>query len=346
MTTKINLNKEILALFSGQASVVTTPKLYIMLTGNHALAIILNQCVYWSNKSENKDGWFYKEYKEWFDEIHMPERTLRRRFDRLEQMGWITTKVKKIRGTNTKHIFPHMDKIIASISTMLDTTCPDRPLCPVPESSINDEQKPCTKITPTGQNGRSEPAKVADSSIDTEDYLQKKLTNCESSSSFYFSETIDQDIVGQKLFRDDRTDDEFLKEVIEHVENHSDKKFSRIVRAQGAIKLLAKLKSQNIIFYVAGKEPKEDVKPKKQVESVFTDDELAAVNEYKHAKKMEEWGAAFEVHMPNQDRVKLALSVIERIKAMEATPCKPRLAPNSARKNSLTSASNLVSHLA
>jgi len=170
---KINLNKEIIALFSGQASVVTTPKLYIKLTGSHSLAIVLNQCVYWSNKSEHKDGWFYKQYHEWFDEVHIPERTLRRRFDRLEQMGWITTKVKKIRGLNTKHIYPHMDKIIDSISIMLSTDCPDRPTSPVsPES----EQKPCTKVAPTGQSGRSEPATLSDSSIYTEDYEQIKTT--------------------------------------------------------------------------------------------------------------------------------------------------------------------------
>lgn len=345
-TTTLNLNKGVLALFSGQASVVTTPKLYIMLTGNHALAVILNQCVFWSNKSKNDDGWFYKEYKEWYDEIHMPERTLRRRFDKLEQMGWITTKVKKHNGINKKHICPHMDRIIESISTMLDRTCPDRPLCPVPENSTNDDQKPCTKVTPTGQGGRSESAKVAGSSIDTEDYVQKKTTNCEkSSSSFFFSETIDQDIIDQKLFSDKRTDDEFINEVVEHVENHSDKKYSRIVRAQAALKLLKKLKSQNIMFYVAGKAPKEEDKPKKQVVALFTEDELAAVNEYKHAKKMEDWGAKFEVHMPNKERAKFAESVIERMKAMEAQPCQPSSAPTSARKNSLTSVSNLVSHL-
>lgn len=345
-TTTLNLNKEILALFSGQASVVTTPKLYIMLTGNHALAIVLNQCVYWSNKSENKDGWFYKEYKDWFEEVHMPERTLRRRFDKLEQMGWITTKVKKIRGVNKKHIFPHMDKIIDSISIMLDTTCPDRPLFPDTENSSNDDHNTCTKIAPTGQNGRSEPAKMSDSSIYTEDYRQKRTTNCEiSSSSFLFSEAIDQEILDQKLFRDERTDEEFMQAVLEHINNHSDKKFSRIVRAQAAIKLLKKLKSQNIMFYVAGKAPKEESKPQQKVASLFSEDELAAVQEYRHAKKMQEWGAKFDVHMPNKERQKLAESVIERMKVMETNPCQISSILNNARKDSLNSVLNVVSHL-
>ena len=244
-TPKLNLNKKILALFSGQASMVTTPKLYIQLTGSHTLAIVLSQCIYWSDKSECEDGWFYKRYDEWFDEIHVPERTLRRRFDHLEMQGWITTKVKKVRGTNIKHIHPNMDLIIESLNTMLNKTCPDRPNSPVsPES----EQKPCTKVAPTGQNGRSEPAKMADSSIYTEDYDQKKLTNCPSSSSFLFSETTDRNLLNQKLSRDERTDEEFMAQCLDHVENFSDKKFPVLQRANALVKLLKKLKANNEIF--------------------------------------------------------------------------------------------------
>lgn len=172
-TPKLNLNKKILALFSGQESMVTTPKLYIQLTGSHTLAIVLSQCIYWSDKSECDDGWFYKRYDEWFEEIHIPERTLRRRFDHLEIQGWITTKVKKVRGINIKHIHPNMDLIIESLNTMLNNDCSNRPNSPVRKEN---EQKTCTKFAPTGQIGRSEPAKLSDSSIYTEDYNQKKLT--------------------------------------------------------------------------------------------------------------------------------------------------------------------------
>lgn len=244
-TSKLNLNKEIIALFSGQASMVTTPKLYIKLTGSHSLAIVLNQCVFWSNKSESGDGWFYKRYDEWFDEVHIPERTLRRRFDHLEMQGWITTKVKKVRGTNIKHIYPNMDLIIESISNMLSVTCPDRPNSPI---SPEKEQNPCTKVAPTGQTGRSETANLSDSSIYTEDYEQKKLTNCPSSSSFLFSETTDRNLLNQKLNRDTRTDEEFMAVCVEHVENHSDKKFPVLQRAAALVKLLRRLKSENVIF--------------------------------------------------------------------------------------------------
>lgn len=178
--SKINLNKEIISLFSGQASIVTTPKLYIQLTGSHSLATVLNQCVFWSNKSELKDGWFYKKYTEWYEEIHIPERTLRRCFERLEILGWITTKVKKVKGVNIKHIHPNMDRIIESISDMLSTDSPIRPLCP--PGSIND-QNSCTKIAPTGHIGRSETATLSDSSIYTEENKQMSVGDSSNPSS-------------------------------------------------------------------------------------------------------------------------------------------------------------------
>lgn len=343
-TSKINLNKEIIALFSGQASVVTTPKLYIQLTGSHSLAIVLNQAVFWSNKSKCKDGFFHKTYEEWFDEIHIPERTLRRRFDRLEQKGWITTKVKKVYGKNIKHVQPHMDKIIESISIMLSTDCPIRPTS---QERPEVEQKPCTKVNPTGHIGRSEPATLSDSYIETDDHFQNKNTSTAVSSDFFFSETLDRQMLNEKLCRDTRSDDEFLEGVVLHVNNHSDAALPLVVRQQGALKLLRKLKSNNEIFYVKGSAPKEEEKPKQQApKGPFTPDELEAVSELNHALKMAEWGASLEVHMPKKERRDFAYSVKERMKAMEAATCQqPSSPPSNARKNCLTSVSNLVSHL-
>jgi len=252
---KKNLNKEIIALFSGQSSTFTTPKLYVQLTGSQSLGLILNQIIFYSNKSTTcKDGWFHKDYEEWFEEILIPERTLRRKFFKLEEKNLIETKIKKVSGLNTLHVRPNMDHIIELISIMLDTDCPNRPLWP---NGLTDVQKTCTKVAPTGHFGRSEPATLAVSegsiSLYTDDYLHKKLTNCESSSSFIFSETLDRDMVFQKLERDKRTPKEFLLDIKDHVENHSDKKFPKIQRAQAAIKLLKKLKYENVIFCVAGK---------------------------------------------------------------------------------------------
>lgn len=167
--SKINLNKEIIALFSGQSSILTIPKLYVQITGSHSLALVLNQCVFWANKSSLPDGWFYKKYSEWFEEIHIPERTLRRQFEKLSTKGWIKTKTKMVNGINIIHFKPDMDKIIESIKYLLNENPPNRPLCP---NGSNNELKNCTKVAPSGHIGRTESATLSDSSIYTDNNKQ------------------------------------------------------------------------------------------------------------------------------------------------------------------------------
>src|SRR5690606_9311225 len=80
------------------------PSLYIALTGNKNKARVLNQLIFWSNKSTKYlDGWFYKPYEVWQKETGVSERTLRNIFKEFETKGWIQTKVKKIYGKNIKH---------------------------------------------------------------------------------------------------------------------------------------------------------------------------------------------------------------------------------------------------
>jgi len=331
---KKNLNKEIIALFSGQSSTITTPKIYLELTKKFNLAVVLNQCVFWSNKSNADFGYFYKSYEDWFEEIHVPERTLRRLLEKLEIQGWITTKVKKINGVNTKHILTHMDRIIDSISIYLDKDPPGIPEWP---NGSTIEQKNCTEIAPTGHIGRSRTATLSVSSLYTEENIQ---INTDCSSSFNFSEVLDKKILDAKLPRDKRSEKEFMLNVIDHIDNHSDKKFSRIIRAQAALKLLKNLQRDNILFYAKVSEEKSKSSPYPL--SPFTKDELDLVNEYKHALKMAKWGSSIEIHMPDEERRDYAKVLLARIESMEDVKCLPEM---NVRKNSLTSVSNLVSHL-
>lgn len=179
-----NINKEIVALFSGfsgQSNTVTIPRMYVELTGSHSTGVVLNQCVFWSNKSKKEEGWFYKTYEEWFEEIHVPERTLRRHFEKLELAGWITTKIKKVNGINVKHIFTHTDRIIESLQNKLYNNNPNQPICPV---SINTGETAVQNLT--------HPATLADSDrplcpvpLYTDDYIQN-TKDCETTSSSFF----------------------------------------------------------------------------------------------------------------------------------------------------------------
>lgn len=206
-----NLNKHIIGLFSGQERIVTTPKIYISLTGSLSLAVVLNQCVFWSNKSSLKHGWFYKDYVEWFEETHIPERTLRRRFDKLEEAGLIITKVKKVNGINTKHIFTCLDKIYELILNISDETCPDRPYCP---DGLNIDHEYSTKVAPTGQSGRLETAKVAGSTIYTEENIQMCVgeapTTTHTGNSFSIKKQ-NQDDAERPAFENEQAKEMFQK---------------------------------------------------------------------------------------------------------------------------------------
>lgn len=125
-------------------------------------------------------------------------------------------------------------------------------------SSISTISQKCEmENTDLGNGSHRNVTPIPDTIPDTDP--DKKLTNCKpiSSSSFTFSNTIDKSILDQKLDRDERTNEEFMIQVKEHVDNHSDKKFPFMQRAQAVLKLLTKMKSQNVIFYVAGKSPTE-----------------------------------------------------------------------------------------
>jgi hypothetical protein len=37
--------------------------------GDHNAAILLNQILYWTSRTDNPDGWFYKTYQHWYDEL-------------------------------------------------------------------------------------------------------------------------------------------------------------------------------------------------------------------------------------------------------------------------------------
>lgn len=64
--------------FSGQANVLTIPRLFVDLTGDHISALFLSQVIYWSERTNDPEGWFYKTDKEWIDELGITRHQLNR----------------------------------------------------------------------------------------------------------------------------------------------------------------------------------------------------------------------------------------------------------------------------
>ncbi|MEK4715369.1 hypothetical protein [Sporosarcina sp. FSL K6-5500] len=109
--------RKVLAQLSGHDRIVTIPKTYIEITGNLAESILLNQIVFYSDKSKRKDGFFYKSYKEWEEETCLTERQVRYATKKLKDKGLIETKLLKANGSPTVHYKLHSDKLVKWIMT-------------------------------------------------------------------------------------------------------------------------------------------------------------------------------------------------------------------------------------
>lgn len=109
--------KALIAQTSGQKNTLTIPKIYVELTGDLTTALLLNQIVFYSDKSKRNDGYFYKTYKDWEEEILLTERQVRNSANKLKKMGLIETKVMKANGSPTVHYKLDYDKLVDSILT-------------------------------------------------------------------------------------------------------------------------------------------------------------------------------------------------------------------------------------
>ena len=109
--------KALIAQTSGQKNTLTIPKIYVELTGDLTTALLLNRIVFYSNEFKRNDGFFYKTYKDWEQEILLTERQVRNSANKLKKMGLIETKVMKANGSPTVHYKLDYDKLVDLILT-------------------------------------------------------------------------------------------------------------------------------------------------------------------------------------------------------------------------------------
>ncbi|WP_049401116.1 conserved phage C-terminal domain-containing protein [Staphylococcus epidermidis] len=93
----------IITQFSGQNNIIPIPTIYIRITEDYPSAALLNQMIYWSDRTNRKDGYFYKSYNEWYEELHLTEYQVRRATKKLKSFGFVDTALKKANGAPTLH---------------------------------------------------------------------------------------------------------------------------------------------------------------------------------------------------------------------------------------------------
>ena len=111
--------KLLIATYSGNERHITIPKIYLELTNDYPTAALLNQMIFWSDKTKRRDGFFYKTYKEWEEETFLSEYQVRRASKVLKELGFLETKLKKANGSPTLHYKLDMDALSESIVNKL-----------------------------------------------------------------------------------------------------------------------------------------------------------------------------------------------------------------------------------
>ena len=105
--------KSLVERISGQAVVITVLRIYLDIFDDLDTAAVLSQCMFWSDKGKDGDGWFYKSQPEWRNEIGVKRSTLETAIERLITCGIVETKVKGCGKGNspTTHYWINMDEL-------------------------------------------------------------------------------------------------------------------------------------------------------------------------------------------------------------------------------------------
>ena len=119
MKNNVQINK-LIGTFSGQGNIITFPKIYFKITKDVNAAIVLNQIVYWSDRTKRTDGFFYKTYKEWNEEILLTQYQVKNAVDKLIKLKFVETKLHRANGAPTVHYRANIRLLTNSIIKELD----------------------------------------------------------------------------------------------------------------------------------------------------------------------------------------------------------------------------------
>lgn len=112
---------ELIKSLSGQANIIAIPRIYIdLLDGDINAAMLLSQIVYWSDKSKRKDGWFYKSFSEWNQEIGLSQYKVKRATQMLQEKKLIQVALHRANGAPTLHYKLDFPLLTNSIMKFLD----------------------------------------------------------------------------------------------------------------------------------------------------------------------------------------------------------------------------------
>jgi len=78
-------------------------RIFVDIAGSIAAALMLSQAVYWSTRTKNPAGWFYKTADDWQEETGLTRREQEGARKRLSRFVWWQEDLRKANGTPTLH---------------------------------------------------------------------------------------------------------------------------------------------------------------------------------------------------------------------------------------------------
>lgn len=98
--------------------------------GDNDGAIVLNQLIFWSDKSKDPDSWIYKTYAEWYEETRLSKYIIYSRTELLKELGIVETRQEAhpYRNATQKFYRFNMDKFIVHFTTWATETLSFSPL--------------------------------------------------------------------------------------------------------------------------------------------------------------------------------------------------------------------------
>lgn len=128
--TRTNI-MNIISAYSGQQNIVAIPRVYVEMTGDYNRAALLNQILYWSERTSDKNGWFYKSAAEWQAELGLSAYQVKRAVEgdkrakdnskALINLGIETTIKKSPKGAPTTHYRVNEAVFVACLTETLDS---------------------------------------------------------------------------------------------------------------------------------------------------------------------------------------------------------------------------------
>lgn len=111
------MNAYMLRKIAGQTNILTIPRIFIDIAGDHESALFLSQCIYWYDKMGRP---FYKTYADWQSELHMTDYALDKARKKLE--GIVITELHRANGAPTLHYSINYDELEKRVSDLSIST--------------------------------------------------------------------------------------------------------------------------------------------------------------------------------------------------------------------------------